>query len=102
MDRLLLEFDSPRAGGFGPLKFINKDTVAVLGLITTKSGKLEDRDAVQARIREAAKCHDMDRLAVSPQCGFASSLEGNPLTVAEQGAKLRLVVEVAQNQWGSA
>jgi methionine synthase II (cobalamin-independent) len=101
MDRLLLEFDSPRAGGFEPLKFVNKDTVAVLGLITTKSGKLEDRDSLQARIREASKYHDFERLAVSPQCGFASSLEGNPLTMAEQEAKLRLVVNVAQKAWGS-
>ncbi len=102
MDRLLLEFDSPRAGGFEPLKFVNKDTFAVLGLITTKTGKLEDPVALQARIREAAKYHDSDRLAVSPQCGFASSLQGNPLSMSEQEAKLRLVVETAQKAWGSA
>ena len=101
MDRLLLEFDSPRAGGFEPLKYVSKDTVAVLGLITTKSGKLEDRDALQTRIREASKYHDFDRLAVSPQCGFASSLEGNPLTIEDQEAKLRLVVDIAQEVWGS-
>jgi 5-methyltetrahydropteroyltriglutamate--homocysteine methyltransferase len=98
-DRLLLEFDTPRAGGFEPLKHIRSDTDVVLGLFTTKQGVLEDPNAVEARIREATRHISLDRLAVSPQCGFASGEAGNPLTPKEQEAKLRAVGEVARKVW---
>jgi 5-methyltetrahydropteroyltriglutamate--homocysteine methyltransferase len=100
-DRLLLEFDTPRAGGFEPLKHIRADTEVVLGLFTTKQGVLEDTNAVEAKIREASKHLALDRLAVSPQCGFASGEAGNPLTPKEQEAKLRRVGEVARKLWPS-
>jgi len=98
-DRLLLEYDSPRAGDFGPLTHVRPGTQVVLGLCTTKSGALEDRSAVEARVHEAARYVDLARLAVSPQCGFASGELGNPLTHAEQEAKLRLIGEVARRVW---
>jgi 5-methyltetrahydropteroyltriglutamate--homocysteine methyltransferase len=98
-DRLLLEYDSPRAGDFGPLQLVRPDTTVVLGLLTTKRGTLEDRAAVEARIREATKHIPLERLALSPQCGFASGEAGNPLTPEEQEAKLRLVGQVAARVW---
>ena len=98
-DRLLLEYDSERAGGFGPLADVKPGTVVVLGLLTTKSGELEDTEAVAARISEAAAGKPLAELAVSTQCGFASGALGNPLTPAEQVAKLRLVVALARRFW---
>ena len=98
-DRLLLEYDTPRAGDFGPLRDVGAQTTVVLGLLTTKQGALEDGRAVEARIREATQYIPLERLAVSPQCGFASGEAGNPLTPAEQEAKLRLVAQVAQRVW---
>jgi 5-methyltetrahydropteroyltriglutamate--homocysteine methyltransferase len=99
--RLLLEFDTPRAGGFEPLAHVRDDTEVVLGLLTTKLGGLEPADAVERRVLEAAKTVGLDRLAISPQCGFASGEAGNPLTPPEQDAKLRRVVEVTRRLWRS-
>jgi 5-methyltetrahydropteroyltriglutamate--homocysteine methyltransferase len=98
-DRLLLEFDTPRAGDFGPLRYVRAETAVVLGLLTTKHGTLEDAGAVEARIREAMPYIPLERLAVSPQCGFASGEAGNPLTPEEQEAKLRRVAQVARRVW---
>lgn len=99
VDRLLLEYDTERSGGFAPLAHIPDGTTAVLGLVTTKSGTLEDAAVIEARIAEAARVIPLDRLALSPQCGFASVEAGNPLSVEEQDAKLRLIVQVARNIW---
>jgi 5-methyltetrahydropteroyltriglutamate--homocysteine methyltransferase len=99
-DRFLLEYDSPRAGSFEPLRFVPKGKVAVLGVITTKTGRLESEDEVRRRIDEAARYLPLDQLAISPQCGFASSGRGNPLTEDEQWRKLQLVVKVADKVWG--
>jgi 5-methyltetrahydropteroyltriglutamate--homocysteine methyltransferase len=101
MDRLLLEYDSPRAGSFEALSYVRPETVAVLGLVTTKHGELEDQSHLEARIKAAAAFLPLERLAISPQCGFASSLAGNPLTEAQQEAKLRLVADTARKVWGS-
>jgi 5-methyltetrahydropteroyltriglutamate--homocysteine methyltransferase len=99
VDRLLLEYDTSRAGDFGPLRHVRAGAEVVLGLLTTKQGALEDAAAVQTRIREAARLVPLEHLAVSPQCGFASGEAGNPLTPAEQEAKLRLVGAVARTVW---
>ena len=98
-DRLLLEYDTPRAGDFGPLAHVRPGTEVVLGLLTTKRGALEDGDLVEKRIREATAYVPLERLAVSPQCGFASGEQGNPLTPEEQEAKLRLVGRIARRVW---
>ncbi len=98
-DRLLLEYDTPRAGDFGPLRHIRPGTEVVLGLVTTKRGELEDATTVEARIQEATRHVPADRLALSPQCGFASGEAGNPLTADQQAAKLRLVGDVARRVW---
>ena len=98
-DRLLLEYDTPRAGDFGPLRHVRPETAVVLGLLTTKQGALEDAAAVEARVREATQYISLTRLAVSPQCGFASGEAGNPLTLEQQEAKLRRVAEVARRVW---
>jgi 5-methyltetrahydropteroyltriglutamate--homocysteine methyltransferase len=98
-DRLLLEYDTPRAGDFGPLRYVLPQHTVVLGLLTTKKGALEHSGAVEARVREATQYISLERLAVSPQCGFASGEAGNPLTAAEQEAKLRLVAQVARGVW---
>src|SRR5947209_16908633 len=90
-DRLLLDYDTPPAGDFSPLRYVDAQTAVVLGLLTTKQGALEDAGAVQARIREATQYIPLQRLALSPQCGFASGEAGNPLTSEQQEAKLRLV-----------
>ena len=100
-DGYFLEYDTERAGGFEPLRFLPKGNKrVVLGLVTSKSGKIEDKDALKARIEEAAKFADVDQFCLSPQCGFASTEEGNLLSEDEQWAKLRFVVEVAQDVWG--
>jgi 5-methyltetrahydropteroyltriglutamate--homocysteine methyltransferase len=97
----LLEYDSPRAGGFAPLRFVPADKMVVLGLVSTKSGVLETKVDLLRRIDEASRHVDPVRLGVSPQCGFASVEVGNPITPAQQEAKLRLVVELAETVWGS-
>jgi 5-methyltetrahydropteroyltriglutamate--homocysteine methyltransferase len=99
IDTLLLEYDTPRAGDFGPLRHILSQHTVVLGLLTTKSAVLEEAAAVEARIREASQYVPLERLALSPQCGFASVAAGNPLTSAEQEAKLRLVSQIARRVW---
>jgi 5-methyltetrahydropteroyltriglutamate--homocysteine methyltransferase len=95
-----MEYDSERAGGFEPLRFVPKGKTVVLGLVTTKSGQLESRDMLLRRIEEAAKFVDIEQLALSPQCGFASTEEGNALAEDEQWAKLRMIVELADEVWG--
>jgi 5-methyltetrahydropteroyltriglutamate--homocysteine methyltransferase len=97
-----LEYDSARAGGFEPLRFVPKGKTVVLGLVTTKSGRLEAKDELKRRIEEAARYVPLEQLALSPQCGFASSERGNKLTIDEEMKKLRLVVETAREVWGSA
>jgi 5-methyltetrahydropteroyltriglutamate--homocysteine methyltransferase len=102
-DGYFLEYDSDRAGGFEPLRFLPKgDKKVVLGLLTSKTGALESSEEVKRRIDEAARFVDLDQLCLSPQCGFASTEEGNILGADEQWAKLRRVVEIAQDVWGSA
>lgn len=101
VDALLLEYDDERSGGFAPLAKVSPDKKVVLGLITTKSPVLEDKAAVIARIHEAAAYIPLDRLCLSPQCGFASCEIGNILTEEEQWAKLKLVKEIAEEVWGS-
>jgi 5-methyltetrahydropteroyltriglutamate--homocysteine methyltransferase len=95
-----MEFDTARAGGFEPLRFVPKGKRIVLGLVTSKAGVLEHRDELKRRIDEAAKFVDLDQLCLSPQCGFASTEDGNVLAEEEQWAKLRMIVEVAQEVWG--
>jgi 5-methyltetrahydropteroyltriglutamate--homocysteine methyltransferase len=95
-----MEYDTERAGGFEPLRFVPKGKTVVLGLVTTKSGQLESRDAIKRRIEQAVKFIDIDQLALSPQCGFASTEDGNLLAEDEQWAKLRMIVEVAAEVWG--
>jgi 5-methyltetrahydropteroyltriglutamate--homocysteine methyltransferase len=95
-----LEYDTPRAGGFAPLKHLPKGKRAVLGLVSSKSARVETADELQRRIEEAAKVAPLEQLALSPQCGFASSIKGNPLGQAEQEAKLARIVEVAGRVWG--
>ncbi len=95
-----MEYDSDRAGGFEPLRFVPKDKLVVLGLVTSKSGTLETKDELKRRIDEAAKFIDLDQLCLSPQCGFASTEEGNILAEEQQWAKLRRIVEVAEEVWG--
>ncbi len=94
-----LEFDDERSGGFEPLKFVSGDKKVILGLVTTKSPKLEDKEAIKARIYEAAKYIPLDRLCLSPQCGFASCEIGNKLSEEQQWAKLKLVKEIAEEVW---
>lgn len=102
VDRLLLEYDDSRSGGFEPLRFVPDDKTIVLGLVSSKTGELESADGLRRRIDEAARYADGDRLALSPQCGFASIAEGgNRLTEDEQYAKLRLVTDVARASWGA-
>ena len=98
--RFLLEYDDERSGGFEPLREVPGDRVVVLGLITTKKPELEDADAVRARIDEAARFVPLNRLALSPQCGFASVLAGNRISPLAQAAKLALVSEIARKVWG--
>jgi 5-methyltetrahydropteroyltriglutamate--homocysteine methyltransferase len=100
-DGYFLEYDTARAGGFEPLRFLPKgNKIVVLGLITTKSGTLEKKDDIKRRIDEAIKYASLDQLSLSPQCGFASTEEGNVLAEEEQWAKLRMVVEIAGEIWG--
>jgi len=95
-----MEFDSERAGSFEPLRLLPKGKTAVLGLVTTKTGQLEHKDALKRRLDEAAKFVDLAQLCLSPQCGFASTEEGNVLAEDAQWAKLALIVETAREVWG--
>jgi 5-methyltetrahydropteroyltriglutamate--homocysteine methyltransferase len=95
-----MEYDSDRAGGFEPLRFVPKGKTVVLGLVTSKSGRLESKDELKRRIEQAAKFVPLDQLCLSPQCGFASTEEGNILAEDEQWAKLRMIVEIAEEVWG--
>jgi 5-methyltetrahydropteroyltriglutamate--homocysteine methyltransferase len=101
VDGFFMEWDDERSGGFEPLRFLPKgDKHVVLGLVTTKRGELESKDELKRRIDEAAKHAPLEQLCLSPQCGFSSTVEGNVLSEEEQWAKLRLIVEVAQEVWG--
>ena len=100
VDRFLLEYDTDRAGGFEPLRFVPRDKTVVLGLISSKEPTLESQDMLRRRIDEAARYLPLENLAISPQCGFASTAPGNMLTQDEQRRKLELVVEVARKTWG--
>ena len=99
-DRFLLEYDDDRSGSFAPLAFVPNDRMVVLGLISTKRASLEDPDFLAGRIEEAANFIDKDRLAISPQCGFSTSIVGNDLSIEEEKAKLRLVAKTAATVWG--
>lgn len=100
VDAFFLEFDSERSGGFEPLRFIPEGKTVVLGLVSSKTPEPEDTGRLKARIAEAARYVPLERLAISPQCGFASTVAGNPLTADDQAAKLRTVVDVANQTWG--
>jgi 5-methyltetrahydropteroyltriglutamate--homocysteine methyltransferase len=95
-----MEYDTDRAGGFEPLRMLPEDRMVVLGLVTTKNGRLESKDEIKRRIEQAAKFISLDQLCLSPQCGFASTEEGNVLAEEEQWAKLRMIVELADEVWG--
>jgi hypothetical protein len=99
--RFLLEYDDDRSGGFEPLRHVPEDRVVVLGLVSSKKGALESKDMLKRRIDRAALHVSLDRLALSTQCGFASTEEGNTVTAEEQAAKLRLVAETAKEIWGN-
>jgi methionine synthase II (cobalamin-independent) len=99
-DHFLLEFDTPRAGGFEPLRFVPKGKGVVLGLVSSKTPELESMDTLRQRVDEASRYVDSKRLAISPQCGFASTIGGNPVTEADERAKLRLCVDAAAAIWG--
>jgi 5-methyltetrahydropteroyltriglutamate--homocysteine methyltransferase len=101
VDGFFMEWDDERSGGFEPLRFLPKgEKHVVLGLVTTKRGELESKDELKRRIEEAARHAPIEQLCLSPQCGFSSTVEGNVLSEEEQWAKLRLIVEVAQEVWG--
>jgi 5-methyltetrahydropteroyltriglutamate--homocysteine methyltransferase len=100
VDGYFMEYDSERAGGFEPLRLVPKGKTVVLGVVTSKSGTLESKDAIRRRIEQAAKYLDIEQLCLSPQCGFASTEEGNILAEDEQWAKLRMIVELADEVWG--
>jgi methionine synthase II (cobalamin-independent) len=99
VDHFLLEYDTPRAGDFAPLRFVPNDKGVVLGLVSTKTPALEDLDGLKRRVAQAAQFMDADRLAIGPQCGFASTVAGNPLGEADQRAKLALIVRAAAEIW---
>jgi 5-methyltetrahydropteroyltriglutamate--homocysteine methyltransferase len=101
VDGFFMEWDDERSGGFDPLRFLPKgDKQVVLGLVTTKRGELESKDDLKRRIEEAARYAPLEQLCLSPQCGFSSTVEGNSLSEEQQWAKLRLIVEVAEEVWG--
>jgi 5-methyltetrahydropteroyltriglutamate--homocysteine methyltransferase len=101
-DRFLLEFDDDRSGGFEPLRFVPKGKMVVLGLVSSKTSTMEPADQLKRRIDEAAKYVPLEQLALSPQCGFASSVAGNLITEEAQWAKLKLIVKVCEDVWGTA
>jgi methionine synthase II (cobalamin-independent) len=100
VDGFFMEWDDARSGGFEPLRFVPKGKVVVLGLVTTKRGELESKDELKRRIEEASQYVDVEQLCLSPQCGFSSTVEGNELSREQQAAKLRLIVETAEEVWG--
>jgi methionine synthase II (cobalamin-independent) len=100
VDGFFLEYDDARSGGFEPLRFVPKNKMVVLGLITTKRGAIESKDLLKRRIDAASKYVPIEQLCLSPQCGFSSTVKGNSLTLEEQMAKLRLVAETAREVWG--
>jgi 5-methyltetrahydropteroyltriglutamate--homocysteine methyltransferase len=101
VDGFFMEWDDERSGGFEPLRLLPKgEKHVVLGLVTTKRGELESKDELKRRIEEASRYAPIEQLCLSPQCGFSSTVEGNVLSHEEQWAKLRLIVEVAQEVWG--
>ena len=100
VDGFFLEYDDERSGGFEPLRFVPPGKMVVLGLITTKHGDLEDKDVVKRRVEAASRFVPIEQICLSPQCGFSSTVEGNTLTNQQQVAKLRLIVEIAQEIWG--
>jgi 5-methyltetrahydropteroyltriglutamate--homocysteine methyltransferase len=102
LDGFFLEYDSPRAGSFAPLRYLSPNKTAVLGLVTTKRPQMETKDELKRRIDDAARYVPLERLALSPQCGFASTIGGNKLSVDDEKRKLALVVEVAREVWGTA
>ena len=102
VDGYFLEYDDARSGDFAPLRFVPKGKIVVLGLVTTKSGELESKDMLKRRIDEAAKYVPLEQLALSPQCGFSSTVHGNQIMRDSQAAKLRLVIDTAREVWGSA
>ena len=101
VDGYFLEFDTPRAGNFAPLRYMPKDKRLILGLVSSKTGELEKADDVKRRIDEASRRVPLDQLGISPQCGFSSTVLGNKLTVDDQIAKLKLIVQVAKDVWGN-
>jgi 5-methyltetrahydropteroyltriglutamate--homocysteine methyltransferase len=101
VDGFFLEYDDERSGDFSPLRFVPRGKRVVLGLLTSKRGELEDADAIKRRIEEATRYIDLDQLCLSPQCGFASAAEGNLLSEEQETRKLALVVELADQVWGS-
>jgi 5-methyltetrahydropteroyltriglutamate--homocysteine methyltransferase len=100
VDGYFLEYDDPRSGDFKPLRFLPKGKTVILGLVTTKLAQLETKDELKRRIDEAARYAPLDQLALSPQCGFSSTVEGNKITLDDEKRKLQLVVEVAREVWG--
>lgn len=102
LDAYFLEYDDDRSGDFRPLRFLPKGKIVVLGLVTTKFGAMESKDDLKRRIDEAAQYAPLDQLCLSPQCGFSSTVHGNDIAVEAQRAKLRLVIETAQDVWGQA
>jgi 5-methyltetrahydropteroyltriglutamate--homocysteine methyltransferase len=100
VDGFFMEWDDERSGGFEPLRLVPAGKQVVLGLVTTKHGQLEDKDALKRRVEEASQYVDVEQLCLSPQCGFSSTFEGNDLTYEQEVAKLRLIVEVAEEIWG--
>ncbi len=101
LDGYFLEYDDDRSGGFEPLKYLPKGKIAILGLISSKFPQLENQNDIKRRIDQAAKYASIDQLALSPQCGFSSTVHGNNVTLSDQKAKLQLTVEIAQSVWGS-
>ena len=100
LDAYFMEYDDERSGDFKPLRYLAKGKTVVLGLVTTKFGQLESKDELKRRIAEAAKYAPLEQLALSPQCGFSSTVHGNLIAVEDQRSKLRLVIETAQEVWG--
>jgi 5-methyltetrahydropteroyltriglutamate--homocysteine methyltransferase len=95
-----MEWDDERSGGFEPLRLVPKGKQVVLGLVTTKHGRLEDKDTLKRRVEEASQFVDVEQLCLSPQCGFSSTFEGNDLSYEQEVAKLRLIVDMADEIWG--
>jgi 5-methyltetrahydropteroyltriglutamate--homocysteine methyltransferase len=100
VDAYFMEWDTDRAGGFEPLRFLPKGKTVVLGLVTSKTGVLEKKDDIKRRIEEASRYAPLDQLCLSPQCGFASTEEGNTLAEDEQWAKLQMIVDISREVWG--